>query len=122
MAGRGNPERSGPSQGRLRRNAVAGVLGDVMEWYNFAIYGYLAPIPGDLFFPSDDALAASLIGAFGAFAAGFVARPLGGIMFGHIGDRYGRKLVLTTSVLLMGLGPSLSACCPTRLKSAASRP
>lgn len=57
-----------------------------MEWYDFAVYGYLAPILGNLFFPSDNAFA-SLAGAFGTFAAGFVARPLGGIVFGHIGDR-----------------------------------
>ena len=87
---------------KLRRNVGAGVLGNVMEWYDFAVYGYLAPVLGSLFFPAEDELA-SLIGAFGAFAAGFLARPLGGAVFGHIGDRFGRKIVLTSSVLLMGL-------------------
>jgi len=92
----------GEDQRRLRRNVGAGVLGNIMEWYDFAVYGYLAPVLGSLFFPAEDEMA-SLIGAFGAFAAGFLARPLGGVVFGHIGDRLGRKIVLTSSVLLMGV-------------------
>jgi MHS family proline/betaine transporter-like MFS transporter len=121
MAREENPADPGPGQTRLRRNVVAGVLGNVMEWYDFAVYGYLAPILGNLFFPSENALA-SLVGAFGAFAAGFVARPLGGIVFGHIGDRYGRKLVLTTSVLLMGLATFAIGLLPdaTQIGGAAS--
>ena len=60
-----------------------------MEWYDFAVYGYFAATIGRHFFPSDDP-AASLIAAFGVFAAGFLMRPVGGV-FGHIGDRFGRQ-------------------------------
>jgi len=86
----------------LRRTIVAGVSGNVMEWYDFAIYGYFAATIGMHFFPGEDAVA-SLIASYGAFAAGFISRPLGGIIFGHIGDRFGRKKVLSWSVILMGL-------------------
>ena len=68
-----------------RRTIVAGIVGNVMEWYDFAIYGYFAPIIGAHFFPSDDA-STSVIAAFGVFAAGFLMRPFGSIVFGHIGD------------------------------------
>ncbi len=85
----------------LRRTITAGISGNVMEWYDFAVYGYLAAILGTQFFPSDDPTT-SLIAAYGAFAAGFISRPLGGVIFGHIGDRIGRKSVLMVSVLMMG--------------------
>jgi MHS family proline/betaine transporter-like MFS transporter len=85
-----------------KRAIVAGVAGNLMEWYDFAIYGYMAPVISVLFFPSEDPVA-SMIATFSVFAAGYFARPLGGIMFGYIGDRYGRKTVLMLSVILMGL-------------------
>src|SRR6476646_10063309 len=83
-----------------RRTILAGIAGNVMEWYDFAVYGYFAPIIGRHFFPSDDP-DVSLIAAFGVFAAGFLMRPLGGFVFGYIGDRVGRKAALTISVLAM---------------------
>jgi MFS transporter, MHS family, proline/betaine transporter len=73
----------------------------VLEWYDFAVYGYLAPIIGTLFFPADDP-AASLLAAFGVFAIGFAARPVGGVVFGRIGDKLGRKPPLLISVFMMG--------------------
>lgn len=72
-----------------------------MEWYDYAVYAYLAPILSKLFFPSDDQFI-SLMATFGTFAAGYVSRPLGAVLFGHIGDRFGRKPVLIISVILMG--------------------
>lgn len=88
--------------GKNRRVILAGAVGNLLEWYDFAIYGYFAPIVGAAFFPSDDPLT-SLLAAFGAFAAGFIARPLGAIIFGHIGDRIGRKASLTVSIFVMGV-------------------
>ncbi|MEM7223349.1 MAG: MFS transporter [Pseudomonadota bacterium] len=87
----------------LRRNVVAGTVGNVLEWYDFAVYGYLAPIIGKIFFPADDPTA-SLLAAFGVFAVGFLSRPIGGMIFGHFGDKIGRKRVLIISVLMMGAG------------------
>jgi MHS family proline/betaine transporter-like MFS transporter len=78
---------------------AAGVVGNILEWYDFAIYGFFAPILGTLFFPSEDPTT-SLIASFGAFAAGFLMRPIGAAMFGHIGDKVGRKRALNLSVFL----------------------
>jgi MHS family proline/betaine transporter-like MFS transporter len=79
-----------PSKARV---LIAGLIGNVMEWYDFALYGYFATVIGQQFFPSTNPTA-SLIGAFGAFAAGFIVRPLGGIVYGRIGDLVGRRVVL----------------------------
>lgn len=88
-----------------RKAIVAGLVGNILEWYDFAVYGFFAPILARLFFPSDDPFN-SLIAAYGAFAAGFLMRPVGAVIFGHIGDRLGRKRALTLSIVLMAI-PSL---------------
>jgi MHS family proline/betaine transporter-like MFS transporter len=90
------------SQKHRGRNALGGVVGNVLEWYDFAVFGFFAPVIGRQFFPSDNELA-SLLAAFGAFAGAYLARPVGGILFGQLGDRRGRKQALQTSVLLMGV-------------------
>lgn len=95
----------------LRRTIIAGIVGNVMEWYDFAVYGYFAVIIGQHFFPSDDPTT-SVIAAFGAFAAGFLMRPFGGLVFGHIGDKYGRKRALTLSVILMAVPTFLIGVLP----------
>ncbi|MEM8562122.1 MAG: MFS transporter [Pseudomonadota bacterium] len=95
-----------------RRTIVMGAAGNLLEWYDFAIYGYMVPIIGALFFPSDDPVA-TIIATFSAFAAGYFSRPLGAIVFGHLGDRYGRKLVLTWSVGLMGTATFCIGLLPT---------
>ena len=94
-----------------RRAIVVGVAGNLMEWYDFAIYGYMVPLISVLFFPSDDPFA-STMAAFSAFAAGYFARPFGGSIFGHIGDKVGRKAVLMLSVTLMGLATFLIGILP----------
>lgn len=81
---------------------MAGIVGNILEWYDFAVYGYLAPIIGELFFPAEDPTV-SVIAAFGAFAAGFLVRPFGSILFGHIGDKLGRRRGLILSVTLMAI-------------------
>jgi len=95
-----------------RRVIVAGLVGNATEWYDFAVYGYFATVIGRQFFPSDDP-AVSLIAAFGAFAAGFLVRPLGGLVFGRIGDLVGRRRALTLSVFAMALPTVLIAVLPT---------
>ncbi len=94
------------------RNALAGAVGNALEWYDFAIYGSLAPIIGNLFFPSGDPLT-SLIASFGVFAVGYAARPVGGVVLGYVGDRIGRKTTLIISVSLMGVGTTCIGLLPT---------
>ncbi|UCE64060.1 MAG: MFS transporter, partial [Nitrospirota bacterium] len=98
-----------PSQGRI---ILAGLVGNVMEWYDFAVYGFFASVIGHQFFPSDNPTV-SLIAAFGAFAAGFLVRPLGGLIFGRIGDLVGRSRALTLSVLTMAIPTVLIGLLPT---------
>ncbi|MCS0502304.1 MFS transporter [Ancylobacter mangrovi] len=79
---------------------VAGALGNALEWYDFAAYGFLAAIFAKNFFPESDAFV-GLISAFGIFAASFLMRPIGGVVFGHVGDRYGRRQALLISAAMM---------------------
>ena len=96
----------------LPRIALIGLIGNVMEWYDFAVYGYFASVIGQLFFPNTDP-AVSLIASFGAFAAGFIVRPLGGLVFGRIGDRIGRERAMTLSVVAMAVPTVLMAFIPS---------
>jgi metabolite-proton symporter len=97
----------------LRRVALSGLLGTTVEFYDFLVYGTVAALVfGDLFFPGADP-AVGTIAAFGTFAAGYVARPLGGIVFGHFGDRIGRKSMMLLTMALMGGGSFLIGLLPT---------
>ena len=101
VMGQPNHESAGPVRGPVHvRNVAGGIVGNVIEWYDFALFGFLAPVLSELFFPADDLLA-GLIKTYGIFAAGYVMRPLGGVLFGHIGDRIGRKRALELSVVMM---------------------
>ncbi|WP_128434387.1 MFS transporter [Streptomyces cyaneus] len=102
-----------PDTRQLRRVALSGLLGTAVEFYDFLVYGTVAALVfGDLFFPKADP-AVGTIAAFGTFAAGYVARPLGGIVFGHFGDRIGRKSMMLLTMLLMGCGSFLIGLLPT---------
>jgi MHS family shikimate/dehydroshikimate transporter-like MFS transporter len=91
----------------------ASVLGTVVEWYDFLIYGTAAAlIFNKLFFPTISP-AAGTIAAFATYAVGFAARPLGGVVFGHFGDRLGRKTMLMLTMMIMGTGTFLIGCLPT---------
>jgi len=81
---------------------MAGLVGNVLEWYDFSIYGYFAPMIGHHFFPTKNP-ALSLIAAFAVFSAGFITRPLGALVFGYIGDRFSRERALTLSIMAMAL-------------------
>jgi len=97
----------------MRTVLWASVLGTVVEWYDFLIYGTAAALVfNKLFFPSF-APATGTLAAFGTYAVGFAARPLGGIVFGHFGDRLGRKTMLMLTMMIMGGGTFLIGCLPT---------
>ncbi|HKW03039.1 MAG TPA: MFS transporter [Vicinamibacterales bacterium] len=83
------------------RTALAGLVGNVLEWFDFAVYGYFATDIGRQFFPQSDPTAQQLL-AFAVFALGFVTRPIGSLALGVIGDRFGRRALLTFSIALMG--------------------
>ena len=86
----------------VRRGIIAGVVGNMLEWYDFALFGFFAAQIGAHFFPATNPTA-SLLAAYGTFAAGFLMRPIGGAFFGYIGDKFGRKKALLWSVLAMAL-------------------
>lgn len=81
---------------------AAGAIGNILEWYDFAVYGFFATVIGRVFFPKEDPIA-QLLFAFGIFAIGYLMRPLGGMLIGHIGDRFGRKQALSISVAAMAI-------------------
>ncbi|MFI4956503.1 MAG: MFS transporter [Gammaproteobacteria bacterium] len=96
----------------VRRVILSCMVGNALEWYDFALFSYFAATIGHLFFPAMDPLA-SLLMSYGAFAAGFLMRPLGAIAFGYIGDNIGRKPALMLSVYLMAIPTTLIGLLPT---------
>src|SRR5262245_13490877 len=97
----------------LRRIVWSSVIGTAVEWYDFLIYGAAtALVFNKIFFPTADAALAT-IAAFGTYAVGFLARPLGAAVFGHYGDRVGRKAMLAVTIIVMGLGTFLIGLLPT---------
>ncbi|HEY9553522.1 MFS transporter [Allosphingosinicella sp.] len=97
----------------LRRVVAASLIGTTIEWYDFFLYGSAAAlIFNELFFPQFEPLVGTLL-AFATYALGFIARPVGGIVFGHFGDRIGRKKLLMFSLILMGVATILIGLLPT---------
>ncbi|MEV0056129.1 MFS transporter [Saccharopolyspora shandongensis] len=102
-----------PDSAVLRKVAFSGLLGTVIEYYDFLLYGTMAAIVfGRLFFPGSDPVVGT-IASFGTLAVGYVARPVGGIVFGHFGDRIGRKSMLIFTMTMMGLASVLIGLLPT---------
>lgn len=97
--------------GNSPRVIAAGAIGNVLEWYDFAVYGYFATAIGHAFFPKEDPVA-QVLSAFGIFAVGFLMRPVGGALVGHIGDKYGRRVALTFSVAAMAIPTFLVGILP----------
>ena len=111
------PEGSAPHDTRGTTSIVkvvfASLVGTAVEWYDFFLYGSAAALVfGTLFFPDADPVNATLL-AFGTYAVGFAARPLGGIVFGHFGDRVGRKKMLIVALMMMGLATFAIGLLPT---------
>jgi len=97
----------------IRPIILASFIGTTIEWYDFFLYGTAAALVFNrLFFPNVDPLIGTL-SSFGTFAVGFVARPFGGVIFGHYGDRLGRKAMLVYSLLIMGTATFLIGLLPT---------
>src|SRR6478672_4652708 len=97
----------------LRRIVAASLIGTSLEWYDFFIYGTASALVfNKVFFPSFEPLVGTLL-AFATYAVGFVARPLGGVVFGHYGDKIGRKNVLVATLLLMGISTFAIGLLPT---------
>lgn len=98
---------------RMRRRAVgAATLGNVLEWYDYTIYGFLVPVMAPVFFP-DVSRVVAVLASFGVLGVGFVARPLGGLLFGLWGDRYGRRFSLALAMIVMGLSTLAAGLLPT---------
>ncbi len=101
------------STGQSRRAAIGSLVGTTLEWYDFFIYGTTAALVfGKVFFPTQEGVVGTLA-AFATFAVGFLARPFGSILFGHFGDRLGRRNVLITTLLIMGGATVLIGCIPS---------
>ncbi len=95
-----------------RQAVSAAVIGNVLEWYDFAVYGFMAAIIGKNFFPSGDEVS-QLLAAFAVYGVGFLARPIGGVVIGRIGDTKGRKTALILTIMLMAVGTVLIGIIPT---------
>ncbi|TQS24800.1 MFS transporter [Microbispora sp. KK1-11] len=107
---------------RIGKVVGASLIGTTIEWYDFFLYGSAAALVfNKLFFPTEDELTGTLL-AFLTYAVGFVARPLGGLVFGHYGDRLGRKRLLVISLLMMGGSTFLIGCLPTYAALGAGAP
>jgi MFS family permease len=107
---------------RLRIVVAASLLGTTVEWYDFFLYATAAGLVfGRVFFPNETSLVGTLL-AFATFAVGFVMRPIGGLVFGHIGDRIGRKRSLALTMLIMGVATALIGVLPTAAQIGAWAP
>ena len=103
---------SGSQQRLPPRSIIAAASGNVLEWYDFTVYGFLTATLATQFFPLENRVA-SVLSTFAVLAVGYAARPIGSVIFGHIGDRIGRKAAMMISVLLMGGGSLAIALLPT---------
>jgi len=101
-----------PQPPKTSRLLAAGIMGNLLEWFDFAVYGFFAVTIGKLFFPEADPVA-QVIAAFGVFAVGFLMRPIGGVVLGHIGDKHGRHTAMLISVAAMAIPTFLVGVLPT---------
>src|SRR6201992_169346 len=96
----------------MRRSIEGASIGNFMEWYDFGVYGYIATTIAQVFYPGNSVSAVHLIATFSTLAAAFVVRPLGGFIFGPLGDRIGRKRVLVITIVLMTVGTTGAGLLP----------
>ena len=103
----------GVSSKKLRNVVTSCMIGNALEWYDFALYGYFATIIGKLTFPPDQSPVSLLLKSYAVFFLGFIMRPLGAVVFGYIGDRHGRKKALVWSIYCMAIPTTLIGLLPT---------
>src|SRR5215218_6999675 len=95
-----------------KKAVTAGAIGNFVEWYDYSVYGFFATVIATLFFPSEDRVA-SLLATFAVFAVSFFMRPVGAFVFGHYGDKIGRRSTLAATVILMGLATFMIGVLPS---------
>jgi len=118
-----NPNDAPPPPQPMTRLALMGLAGTSIEWYDFFLYGIGAALVfPTLFFPKSLPTAVALLASFSTFTVGFLARPVGALVFGHVGDRIGRKSALATALVLMGVATTLIACLPSYAVAGAIAP
>lgn len=105
-------QKEAENSGMLKKAAVASFIGNFVEWFDYASYGYLATIIAVVFFPKSDPTT-GLLAAFAVFAISFIIRPIGGLVWGHYGDKIGRRSALSMSILIMSAATFLIALLPT---------
>src|ERR1700761_8505970 len=103
---------TGDADSAMRRDTAGTAIGNFMEWYDFGVYGYIATTIAQVFYPGNSVSAVHLIATFSTLAAAFVVRPVGGFIFGPLGDRIGRKRVLVITIVLMPIGTTGTAFLP----------
>src|SRR5579863_4973042 len=96
----------------MKKIILSGMLGNGLEWYDYALYAYMTLIISKLFFPAGHA-EIHLLATLGIFAVGFVARPFGGVLFGWVGDKFGRRVALVTSIFMMAAPTGCIGLLPT---------
>jgi len=107
------PQSAKDARRKLRQVVTSSTIGAMVEWYDFFLYGVVAGLVfNKLYFPSSDPVVGTLL-AYATFAAGFVARPLGGVIFGHFGDTLGRKKMLVLTLMIMGVATTAIGLIPT---------
>jgi len=110
------PSVPNPQGGDSVVNTIVGVMGNVLEWYDFALFGFFSDVIAKVFFPptlDGDEQDGNLVKSFVIFGSAFLMRPIGGLMIGYIGDKHGRKEALTRSLFLMAIPTTLMGCLPT---------
>lgn len=105
-------EQAHASNRSRKRAIIASLVGNYVEWYEFTVYAFLAGVIGELFFPSSDKTT-SLLASYAVFGLAFIARPLGGVVFGHIGDRFGRRGALAAIIILLSFATGALGLLPT---------
>jgi MFS family permease len=103
---------------QVRRVAAASLVGTTIEWYDFLVYATMAGVIFNRYFFAERSIFVNTLLAYGTFAAGFFMRPLGGLLFGHFGDRIGRKPLLVLALVIMGIATFLIGLCPRISRSA----